>query len=127
MVYWIGLIAWFILCGGAIYLSERKRSRRMEEAVAIRRGKDEQFYEAQYERATATLKSIALGPPSPAQEQALEVFRVNHNARLQREDLEDEIVLKGLEEEFLPELAARGRSGGDSGTTQQAGVTPRSR
>lgn len=124
MVYWLGLIAWFILCGGAIYLSERKRNREVEEAVAAQRRKDERFYEAQYERAAAALRSIALGPPSPVQEQALEVLRVNHNARLQREGAEDEVVLRGLEDEFLPELAARDQSGGDSGTTEQAGAAP---
>lgn len=108
MVYWLVLIAWFIVCGGAIYLSERKRNRRVEEVVAARRSKDEQFLEAQYERATAALKLVALGPTGPAQERALEALRVNHNAKLQREDLDDEVVLKGLEDEFLRELEARG-------------------
>lgn len=106
MVYWLFLIAWFIVCGVAIYASERNRNRKVEEAVAARRRKDEQFLEAQYERATAALKSIALGPASSAQEQALEALRVNHNARLQREDLADEIVLKGLEDDFLSEPEA---------------------
>ena len=113
-----------ILCGGAIYLSERKRNREVEEAVAAQRREDERFYEAQYERAAAALRSIALGPPSPVQEQALEVLRVNHNARLQREGAEDEVVLRGVEDEFLPALAARDQSGSDSGTTQQAGAAP---
>lgn len=107
MVYWLALIAWFIVCGSAIYLSERKRNRKVEKIVTARRRKDEQFLEAQYERATAALRSIALGPASPVQEQAREALRVNHNAALQREGFEDDIVLKGLEGEFLSELEAR--------------------
>lgn len=105
------VVAWCLIVFVWMKASERRRDRHaLSEWEARQAGMRtrEQFLEAQYGRATATLRAIATGPSGPTQEAALETLRINHNAQLQREGSSDEIVWKGDESKFLPELGSAG-------------------
>jgi hypothetical protein len=106
VIIWIALAAWFVFAYGAIKFSDHRRERKQREEWEARAEvrTREDFLEAQCERATAALRSIATGPSGPAQAQALEALRINHNAELQRNGAQDEVVWKGDEASFIPEL-----------------------
>jgi hypothetical protein len=107
VIVWIALAAWFVFAYGAIKFSDHRREKKQREEWEAREAKvrtREDFLEAQCDRATAALHSIATGPRGPAQAQALEALRINHNAELQRDGAQDEVVWKGDEASFIPEL-----------------------
>lgn len=103
------VVAWCVFVFVWVKVSERRRERQRRAEWEARKAQmrtREQFLEAQYDRTTATLRTIATGPSGPAQEEALEALRINHNAELQREGMQDEVVWKGDESRFLPELGS---------------------